>query len=362
MAFDLSTLDGYKSVVDQQQLQDAFELKKALAGAELQKALKPDPLDVTKMGQAVLVKKQMGLPTTPQEDAIANVYNASTQSLFQDFQGNIINKPGVMDRLGGNSGQPNTSPTTPSGNFSSGMRPVAPGTGSGGDFLNDVAPTGAPTPAPSINPWDAQYQQQRDKLLAAGDRMAAHQLDVDYAKAKINMNEQQSNAATYADRMNLSEPILNDPNKIAAYSDPSQVARAKYAPLTSMFGNYLNNDNYNSFDQAQKDFITAKLRKESGAAINAGEFATDEKTFLPRASDSPEVVAQKKAAREAIRGGLARAAGPAYEPTVVNAPAPAAPQVVIPQSAAAHLRSNPQLRDQFDAKYGAGASKLVLGN
>ncbi len=37
MAVDLSVLDGYKSVIDQQQLQQAFELKKALAAAELQK-------------------------------------------------------------------------------------------------------------------------------------------------------------------------------------------------------------------------------------------------------------------------------------------------------------------------------------
>jgi hypothetical protein len=207
------------------------------------------------------------------------------------------------------------------------MQPVATGTGGGGDFLADVAPPAfnAPASAPTANQWDAKYQEQRNKLLASGDRMAAHQLDVDYAKAKTSMNEQQSNAATYADRMNLSEPILNDPTKIAAYADPIQAAKAKYAPLTSVFGNYLNNDAYNSFDQAQKDFITAKLRKESGAAINAGEFAADEKTFLPRASDSPEVKQQKIAAREAIRKGLARAAGPAYEPTIVNTPTPAAP-------------------------------------
>jgi hypothetical protein len=50
--------------------------------------------------------------------------------------------------------------------------------------------------------------------------------------------------------------------------------------------------------QARINFITAILRKESGAAIGASEFATAEKNYFPKPGDDAATIAQKQAARK----------------------------------------------------------------
>lgn len=64
--------------------------------------------------------------------------------------------------------------------------------------------------------------------------------------------------------------------------------------------------------QAMRSFITAKLRKESGAAISPTEFADARTTYFPQYGDSPEVLAQKKATRDAVLQNNIQGAGTAY--------------------------------------------------
>lgn len=66
-------------------------------------------------------------------------------------------------------------------------------------------------------------------------------------------------------------------------------------------------------EQAEKNFVNAILRRESGAAIAAAEFESAEKQYFPRAGDSPEVIAQKKANRLQAIAGLKAEAGPALD-------------------------------------------------
>jgi hypothetical protein len=49
---------------------------------------------------------------------------------------------------------------------------------------------------------------------------------------------------------------------------------------------------------ARINFITAVLRKESGASISPGEFTTAEKLYFPKPGDSDSVVKQKQKARD----------------------------------------------------------------
>lgn len=56
--------------------------------------------------------------------------------------------------------------------------------------------------------------------------------------------------------------------------------------------------------QAKRDFLNAVLRRESGAVIGESEFAGGEKQYFPQVGDTKEVIAQKKANREAAMRGV----------------------------------------------------------
>lgn len=74
------------------------------------------------------------------------------------------------------------------------------------------------------------------------------------------------------------------------------------------------NANQQKAEQAQRNFVNAILRQESGAAIGAGEFENARKQYFPQPGDTPEVIAQKAANRKTAIAGLARSAGGNYTP------------------------------------------------
>jgi hypothetical protein len=63
--------------------------------------------------------------------------------------------------------------------------------------------------------------------------------------------------------------------------------------------------------QAQRDWVRAKLRKESGAVIGADEMADEIRTYFPQAGEGPEIVAQKAEARRRAEAQLQIGAGSA---------------------------------------------------
>jgi hypothetical protein len=80
------------------------------------------------------------------------------------------------------------------------------------------------------------------------------------------------------------------------------------------------------YDQAAQDWIRAKLRKESGAAIGKDEMVQEYNTYFPQVGDSPDKLAQKAEARRVATLGMQKSAGKAYEAyqPVTPAAAPAA--------------------------------------
>lgn len=133
--------------------------------------------------------------------------------------------------------------------------------------------------------------------------------------------EGQANASLYASRMFEAEQILRDPKIVEAATSASE--RAIEGAPNTLFGlnvglgaakNALHSKEFQKFYQAQRNFINATLRRESGAVISDAEFDNAREQYFPQLGDSKEVLAQKQANRQEAIKGIAGAGGPNYTP------------------------------------------------
>lgn len=83
--------------------------------------------------------------------------------------------------------------------------------------------------------------------------------------------------------------------------------RLQYAP------NWLQTEDGQAYRQAQRAFTEARLRKESGAAINNAEYEKDSRTYFAQPGDSKKLIDQKRKARQTVLDGLKFGAGKAFD-------------------------------------------------
>lgn len=123
----------------------------------------------------------------------------------------------------------------------------------------------------------------------------------------LTFNGEQANAATFADRMRAAEPILQ-----ATEGVQGDLGQAALGQIPLGLGNFLQKPEFQQAVQAQRDFINAVLRKESGAAISPSEFENAQKQYFPQPGDGPQVIEQKRQNRAIAIAGMERSGGPAY--------------------------------------------------
>jgi len=123
-------------------------------------------------------------------------------------------------------------------------------------------------------------------------------------------NNEQTLSHGYANRMSASNGIF-DQLDAKGWKGPGFLER-NVGNLPG--GNYAMSAEYQQFDQAQRDFINAQLRRESGASISPAEFENANKQYFPQPGDGPEVLAQKRAARERAVSNMREASGPLNKP------------------------------------------------
>lgn len=97
------------------------------------------------------------------------------------------------------------------------------------------------------------------------------------------------------------------------------------------------------FRQAQEDWVRAKLRKESGAAIGVKEMDDEISTYFPKPGDGPEVIEQKRQARLIAQQAMREAGGAAFTNAPAQPPGAAAQQ----QPPGADQPLTPQEREEL---------------
>lgn len=132
--------------------------------------------------------------------------------------------------------------------------------------------------------------------------------------ADRQMTDAQAKANLFGSRMAESHRILNQlEGKYSPMAVNAKVAAGE-APMiggvAGAVGNAMLSSEGQMAEQAQRDFINAVLRRESGAVINPNEFENAKKQYFPQPNDDQKTLAQKRRNRElAIRGMEAEVPG-----------------------------------------------------
>lgn len=178
---------------------------------------------------------------------------------------------------------------------------------------------GAPAPAaqPTVTGPDGTPIQ-----IPAGVNPKKFRDDVTSAVADAatgKKTEVQGSAEQFANRLELAERNFQGLESEA--SGASGVAQT-VAGKVPVVGSFAQTPNFQKMEQAKSQFITALLRKESGAAIGKEEFNRYDKEFFPQPGNSTEVIAQKAEARRVAIEAMRKTAGPGYKsPTMAPASA-----------------------------------------
>lgn len=127
--------------------------------------------------------------------------------------------------------------------------------------------------------------------------------------------EAQNKDAGYAQRSLEANSILNGlESSVSGMNSLSFTSQASLE--TSTVGNTLVSDEFRQMRQAERNFVNAILRRESGAAISPSEFVSAEKQYFARPGDDATTLKNKAQARETVIKNLAQSAGPALAQTV----------------------------------------------
>jgi hypothetical protein len=142
----------------------------------------------------------------------------------------------------------------------------------------------------------ARSVQEQQLAISQGNLNLERQKYQDSLRATKPQTQAQAVAQGYADNAKEANKIISQlGNKFAS---PTALGGLKIPLLGIGLPNALKSSDRQQYEQAQRDFVNAVLRPESGAAISQSEYDSAAKQYFPSAGDSTATVAQKAANRQ----------------------------------------------------------------
>lgn len=124
----------------------------------------------------------------------------------------------------------------------------------------------------------------------------------------VGLNDVQSKALLFGSRMQAAEKVLGEMAAQGTVRPSVLKSAVEGVPLIGRVGgvaaNVMSSPQQQKVEQAQRDFINATLRRESGAAIAESEFENARKQYFPAVGDSQAVIQQKAQNRQLATKGI----------------------------------------------------------
>tara|TARA_R100001086_G_C11848201_1_gene260861 strand:- start:14111 stop:15013 length:903 start_codon:yes stop_codon:yes gene_type:complete len=194
---------------------------------------------------------------------------------------------------------------------------------------------------PEVVKYDPQaglnLQNQRLERDAMAQKAQALQEKEKYTRDRNqrldDLKEKEVNAKLQANN-STNKKITSDQYKVGGFAKRAMMAEADLGKLpeeigtsgfsdtlqgSSFFPEALKSSERKRFEQSQRNFISAVLRRESGAAISKDEYEAESLKYFPQPGDTTEDLAQKSRARQQAILNLKAEAGGAID-AIASAP------------------------------------------
>lgn len=164
--------------------------------------------------------------------------------------------------------------------------------------------------------WKRKNFEQRDKAIEA--------TRINKEEARNKPSDANNLSAGYGKRMEQAESVFdsleNSGYNRANVGSALESAASDLPYVGDIAAAAIQSEDSKKQAQAEKNFLSAVLRRESGASISPSERAEGAAQYFPRVGDTAEVKAQKKLNRQQAMESLKASAGPAWDKTPLISP------------------------------------------
>lgn len=152
---------------------------------------------------------------------------------------------------------------------------------------------------------EARLQRREQRAIEKEQRQIEREKRKEARLQNKAPSSKEFQAATFAKRLEQAEDVFGDLERKGFESTSLKAAGERILP------EFLQGEDVKKQQQAERNFVNAVLRRESGAAISESEFDSAQRQYFPRPGDTSEVLAQKARNRAVALAALKAEAGKA---------------------------------------------------